>query len=53
MEAVGETVVNVTIGRVELRAVRQAAPAKPTEVSASRPFPSLDEYLQRTSEGRA
>ncbi len=53
MDTVGETIVNVTIGRVELRAVRQAAAVQPTQVSAPKPFPSLEEYLERTSEGRA
>ncbi len=52
METVGETVVNVTIGRVELRAVMPAARPQPG-IPTPKPFPSLEEYLERTSEGRA
>jgi hypothetical protein len=44
-----ETVVHVTIGRIEVRAVRE--PAKPAPQPARPPAMSLEEYLRRRSEG--
>ena len=45
-----ESVINVTIGRIEVRAIH-APPTKPLAPKPP-PFPSLDEYLHRTGEGR-
>jgi hypothetical protein len=46
-----DSVVNVTIGRIEIRAIH--APAVKPTASKPSPFPSLEDYLQRTSESRA
>lgn len=51
LETADETVVSVTIGRVELRSVTPASRSPQRPVPAARSFPSLEEYLQRTSEG--
>ena len=46
-----QQVIQVTIGRVEVRAIAPPQAAAPP--ARRRPFPSLEEYLERTSEARA
>jgi hypothetical protein len=46
-----QPVIQVTIGRVEVRAITPPQAAAPP--ARRRPFPSLEEYLERTSEARA
>jgi hypothetical protein len=48
-----ETVVRVTIGRIEVRAAAPAAPRAPTQAARSAgPRLTLEEYLRRRGEGR-
>lgn len=48
-----ETVVQVHIGRIEVRAITPPAPAiQPAQTSRSQPKMSLDEYLRQREEKR-
>jgi len=48
----GETVVQVHIGRIEVRAVMPPTPVQPAQTSRAQPKMSLDEYLRQREEKR-
>lgn len=50
--SVDEAPVQVTIGRIEVRAVFPTAPVRPQERPQGRPTVSLDDYLKRGREGK-